>query len=45
MTTNQPPRKRTMLEVITDVENGELTAEQAVAELEAEDSTEENAGS
>jgi len=35
VTTNQPPRKRTMLEIITDVEEGELTAEQAVAEIEA----------
>lgn len=35
MTTNQPPRKkRTILEILTDVENGILTAEQAAIEIE-----------
>ena len=35
MTTNQPPRKRSLIEVLNDVENDVLTAEQAQAELEA----------
>lgn len=32
MTTNQPPRK--LLDVLNDVEAGELTAEQAEAEIQ-----------
>lgn len=31
MTTNQPPRK--LLDILNDVETGELTAEQAEAEV------------
>jgi len=33
MTTNQPPRK--LLDILTDVETGELTAEEAKAEIQA----------
>lgn len=33
MTTNQPPRK--IIDILTDVENGELTAVEANAEIEA----------
>ena len=35
MTTNQPPRKRSLILILNDVESGELTAEQAQAEIEA----------
>lgn len=35
MTTNQPPRKRTLIEILSDVEAGELTAEEAEAEIQA----------
>lgn len=42
MTTNQPPRKRTLLEIVNDVEEGGLTAEQAVAEFEAPEESAES---
>lgn len=35
MTTNQPPRKRTLMEVLVDVEDGTLTADEAKIEIEA----------
>ena len=35
MTTNQPPRKRSLMEVLTDVEDGTLTADEAKTELES----------
>tara|TARA_R100000951_G_scaffold62227_1_gene52244 strand:- start:21580 stop:21708 length:129 start_codon:yes stop_codon:yes gene_type:complete len=42
MTTNQPPRKRTLLEILTDVENDDLTAEQAEAEIVANEASAES---
>lgn len=36
MTTNQPPRKRNLLSVLEDVEAGELTPEQAEAEIQSQ---------
>jgi len=35
MTTNQPPRKRALMEVLADVESGELTALEANEEIES----------
>lgn len=42
MTTNQPPRKKTLLEILNDVEEGELTAEQAEAEIKANEESAES---
>lgn len=35
MTTNQPPRKRALMEILAEVESGELTALEANEEIES----------
>lgn len=43
MTSNQPPRgetKRSLMEILVDVENGELSAEEAKAEIDSQEDVE-----